>query len=80
MSVLPIFLSDDICLVLITDETGFRLIARTSDPGDELLYPGQGLMLSSTVETQLDLSGSTAAAPQAYRQGTLATSWGAMKR
>ena len=74
------FLADGFFSVIITNQDGFSLVARKGDPGDEPLYPGQGLMLSSTVETQLDLSGSTAAAPQAYRQGTLATSWGAMKR
>ena len=74
------FLSDDISVVLITDETGFQLICRVGDPGDNLLYPGQALLLQSVTELTLDLSLSVVAAPSVRRKGTLATSWGAMKR
>ena len=73
------FLSDGICVVLITDETGFQSIGRAGDSGDDPLYPGQGLLLQATAEMRLDLSSSVAAAPMARRFGILATSWGAMK-
>lgn len=31
-------------------------IFRVGDPGDELLYPGQGILLESAAELTLDLS------------------------
>ena len=55
------FLSDGICVVLITDETGFQSIGRAGDSGDDSLYPGQGLLLQATAEMRLDLSSSVAA-------------------
>ena len=73
------FLSDSICIVLITDETGFRLIGRAGDLGDVPLYAGQGVLLFSTMEMILNLSASAPAAPSASRQNTLATSWGRIK-
>ena len=73
------FLSDAICVVIVTDETGFRSISRAGDPGDKPLYAGQGILLNSFTELTLDLSSSIASAPQAQRRGTLAVGWGAMK-
>ena len=74
------FLSDAICLVLVTDETGFRSIGRADDPGDNPLYPGQAVLLQATTELRLDLSGDTLAAPSIRRSvGNMTTTWGAMK-
>ena len=75
------FLADGFFSVIITNQDGFSLVARKGDPGDEFLYPGQGLILQSMEELTLDLSGSVPSAPMVQRRyRTLATSWGAMKR
>ena len=51
------------------------------DPDDQDLRAGQAIRIRVTNAVTLDLRGTApAAAPQAYRQGTLTTSWGAMKR
>ena len=53
------------------------------DPDDQDLKAGQAIRISVTEDVTLDLRGSipeTAAAPSVRRKGTLATSWGAMKR
>ena len=52
------------------------------DEGDAIIEAGQAVMVRIRNEVTLDLrgAGAIAAAPMAPRQGTLATSWGAMKR
>ena len=50
------------------------------DPDDQDLKAGQAIRISVTKDVTLDLGGSVAAAPSVRRRGTLATSWGAMKR
>ena len=72
------FLSDIICAVMVTDRDGFHVVGRVGDPGDDLFQAGEAVMLISTMETTLDLSGSVASAPSAYRR--LKMSWGAMKQ
>ena len=53
------------------------------ESNDRQLRAGLGIRIKVTKDVTLDLRGSiseTAAAPMAQRQGTLATSWGAMKQ
>ena len=51
------------------------------DPDDQDLRAGQAIRISVTEPVTLDLRGTApAAAPMAPQRGTLATSWGAMKR
>ena len=57
-----------------------RLVGRAGDPGDTPLYLGQAVILITSVLLTLDMSEPVAAAPSVRRKGTLATSWGAMKR
>ena len=56
----------------------FYLVGRVGDEGDVELRPNEAFMAVSLVD--YDLGWDTPAAPMAYRQQTLATSWGAMKR
>ena len=58
-------------------------IDSVDDPDDQDLQAGQAIRISVTEDVTLDLRGlipETAAAPSVRRKGTLATSWGAMKR
>ena len=60
-----------------------QTIDSEDDPDDQDLEAGQAIQISVTEDVTLDLRGlipETAAAPSVRRKGTLATSWGAMKR
>ena len=60
-----------------------QTIDSEDDPDDQDLEAGQAIRISVTEDVTLDLRGlipETAAAPSVRRKGTLATSWGAMKR
>ena len=75
---------DGIEVVMVTawnDEkkmSDIRMIGRAGDPGDTPLNLGQAVMIISTSQLTLDLSGEVASAPGVHK--TLKTSWGAMKR
>ena len=56
------------------------IVGRAGDPGDTPLYLGQAVILITSEAVTLDMSEPAPAAPMAQREGTLATSWGAMKR
>ena len=71
-------LSDIIIDVIVSQKGILKLVARADDPGDEPLTDGQSLIIITTQAVTINLE--TPAAPRAPRQGTLATSWGAMKR
>ena len=67
--------------VVIDWRLDYQFIYTTSNEGaDEVIQPGDAVVMLITREVTLDLSGSVAAAPSVRRKGTLATSWGAMKR
>ena len=55
-------------------------IRDADDEGDALIEAGQAVIVRIRNEVTLDLSGSVMAAPMARRIGTLATSWGGLKR
>ena len=74
------FLSDVICAVIVTRRGEFYLVGRAGDSGDEALEPGQAVILIAIEPTRLDSTESTPSAPSVTRQGTLTTSWGAMKQ
>ena len=60
-----------------------QTIDSIDDPDDVDIESGQAIRISVTEDVTLDLRGSipeAAAAPSVRRKGTLATSWGAMKR
>ena len=57
-----------------------HIYTTTSEGADKIIQPGDAVVMLITREVTLDLSGSVAAAPSVRRKGTLATSWGAMKR
>ena len=71
-------LSDIIIDVIVSQKGILKLVGQADDPGDEPLTDGQALMVTATQAVTINLE--TPAAPMAPRQGTLATSWGAMKR
>ena len=73
------FLLDGICFVGVSTETGLHGIGRAGDPGDELIYAGQAVLLWASKRIVLDLSGSVLAAPMAPRVGSFTTTWGAIK-
>ena len=58
-----------------------KVVDRIDDPDDQDLQAGQAIRIRVTNAVTLDLRGTApAAAPMAPRRGTLATSWGAIKR
>ena len=60
-----------------------KRVSSEDDPDDQDLRAGQAIRISVTNAVTLDLRGTiveTLAAPSVRRRGTLATSWGAMKR
>ena len=61
-----------------TKMSDIYMIGRAGDPGDNPLYLGQAVMIISTSQLTLDLSGDIPSAPGVHR--TLTKSWGAMKR
>ena len=73
-------LSDTIYSVIVAQDGGLKSVSRSGDPGDDLLTDGQAVMLFATRGLVLELSESILSAPSVKRRGTLAMSWGAMKR
>ena len=78
------FLSNKIVAVKVQVGTPWGALYHTidavDDEGDDPIRAGQAVILTSTEPHWVNLSEPPAAAPRAPRQGTLATSWGAMKR
>ena len=81
------FLSETILSVKVQVGTPYGALYHTieapGDKGDTPIKAGQAVILNSTEHQWLNLSTPISAAPQApmaQRVGTLATSWGAMKR
>ena len=72
------FLSETIIAVLLTQKGKLYLVGRAGDSGDDLLTDGQAVGLMVTQPTTIYLE--TPQAPMAQRVGTLATSWGGLKR
>ena len=67
--------------ILIDGRLNYQFIHTTNSEGaDEMIQPGDAVVMLITREVTLDLSGSVMSAPSVRRKGTLATSWGAMKR
>ena len=67
--------------IVIDWRLDYQFIHTTNSEGaDEAIKPGDAVVMLITREVTLDLSGSVSAAPSVRRKGTLATSWGAMKR
>ena len=67
--------------ILIDGRLDYQFIHTTKSEGaDETIEPGDAVVMLITREVTLDLSGSVMSAPSVRRKGTLATSWGAMKR
>ena len=74
-------LSDKVAWVHVKKDRTYPYIYGEGDEGDDLFYAGQAFVIRVVEDMTLDLRGNeVAAAPMAPRQGTLATSWGAMKR
>ena len=66
--------------ILVDGQLDYQHIYKTSnEDADEMIQPGDAVVMLITREVTLDLSGSVAAAPSIKRKGTLAMSWGAMK-
>ena len=75
----PSDLLSDVAIGVIATQRGeFSLVTQVGDTGDDLLTDGQGLIVITTQATTINLD--VASAPSVKRKGTLATSWGAMKR
>jgi hypothetical protein len=65
------FLEDGVSVVIVERNGQFYSIAQIGDAGDEALQAGDAVLLFNSI---------VSAAPSVRRKGTLATSWGAMKR
>ena len=76
-------LGDGITRVDTATKQGKEIIRHSvTQPGDEgdIATAGMGVVVRVDADVTLDLRGVTPSAPQAQRQGTLATTWGAMKQ
>ena len=65
------FLEDGVSVVIVERNGQFYSIAQIGDAGDEALQAGDAVLLFNSL---------VSAAPSVRRRGTLAVSWGAMKR
>ena len=73
-------LIDGVAWVHVKKDRKYLYIYAEGDDGDDLFYAGQAFVIRVVETLTLDLRGNeVAAAPMAQRQGTLATSWGAIK-
>ena len=73
-----LFSDTGICAVIRMIDGEFYLIGRAGDRGDTDLMPNEAFMTISVADYELEWQ--TPAAPQTQQRGTLAISWGAIKR
>lgn len=73
-------LNNNVAWVHVRKANKYPYIYGEGDEGDDLFYAGQAFVIRIMEALTLDLRGEVASAPMTQRQGTLAASWGAMKR
>ena len=66
--------------VRVDGKLHYQYIRNPGDTGDDMIRAGDAVVVRVREDVTLNLRGSVMSAPSVRRKGTLATSWGAMKR